>query len=107
MTAGRYQQVLKSHLLSVAYHEFPCGDWTSIQDNAPCHKSFRTQAFMAQKRIVCMDWPPYSPDLNAIENLWVILKEKIRLKSLNLAQTEVHREVKRIWAEDPGINVNV
>lgn len=24
-----------------------------------------------------MDWPPYSPNLNAIENLWVLLKAKI------------------------------
>ena len=105
MTAGRYQQVLEDHLLPVAHQWFPGGDWTFIQDNAPCHKSFSTQAFMAQKGILCMDWPPYSPDLNAIENLWAILKEKIRQKSLNLVQIEVHREVKRIWTEDPGINV--
>ena len=62
MTAGRYQQVLEDHLLPVAHQWFPGGDWTFIQDNAPCHKSFSTQAFMAQKRILCMDWPPYSPD---------------------------------------------
>ena len=24
-----------------------------------------------------MDWPPYSPDLNPIENLWALLKAEI------------------------------
>lgn len=27
--------------------------------------------------IELLDWPPYSPDLNPIENLWSILKQEI------------------------------
>ena len=27
--------------------------------------------------IELVDWPPYSPDLNLIKNLWKILKAKI------------------------------
>lgn len=27
--------------------------------------------------VTILDWPPYSPDLNPIENIWKILKENI------------------------------
>jgi len=32
-----------------------------------------------------MAWPPYSPDLNPIENLWALLKAKIY---------EIHPEIR-------------
>ena len=51
-----------------------------MQDNAPSHASRYTKNFLAQKGFVnekIMDWPPASPDLNCIENLWSIVKNKI------------------------------
>ena len=31
----------------------------------------------AENGVELLDWPPYSPDLNPIENLWHILKAEI------------------------------
>jgi transposase len=31
-----------------------------------------------------MDWPPYSPDMNPIENMWSLLKRKLYMLFPNL-----------------------
>ena len=51
-----------------------------MHDNAPVHASKLTREFLASKRIKedkLMEWPPSSPDLNCIENLWSVVKAEI------------------------------
>ena len=40
------------------------------QDNSRPHVARVCRDFMANKNIVPLDWPPYSPDLSPIEPLW-------------------------------------
>lgn len=41
--------------------------------------------WLAEQRFQVLDWPPYSPDLNPIENLWSLLKEEILKRYPELA----------------------
>jgi transposase len=44
------------------------------QDNARPHVAKKVKLWMEENNInVCKDWPPYSPDINPIENLWGVI----------------------------------
>lgn len=47
------------------------------QDNDPKHTAKKSQAFFRSCRIKQLEWPPQSPDLNPLENLWAILDNRI------------------------------
>jgi hypothetical protein len=48
-----------------------------MQDNAPIHTAKKVKRWFDENGIRTTDWPPYSPDLNPIENAWWALKRKM------------------------------
>jgi transposase len=56
-----------------------------IMDNAPTHGKVNLRpkvvTWLAKRGIEMFEMPPYSPDLNPIENAWWLLKYRERCKS--------------------------
>ena len=75
-----------------------------MQDGAPCHRSWSTLAHLDKKKICLLnDWHSQSPDLNIIENMWSILKEKVS-KVFPKTADELWNVVQKEWY---GIDDNV
>jgi transposase len=51
---------------------------TIILDNYVIHKSERIKSLIEQAGCKILFLPPYSPDLNPIENLWANIKARIK-----------------------------
>ena len=74
MMEDRYIDILDSHLVN--FMEIHKCEWF-LQDSAICHKANRVLKWLQDHAVSVMDWPGNSPDLNPIENLWLVVNRKV------------------------------
>ena len=67
----KYVKTLEDALLSFS-EDLPLS-WVLMQDSAPCHRARVAKRWMFDNFISVLEFLPYPPDLNPIENLWGIL----------------------------------
>ncbi len=70
------------------------------QDLAPAHTAKGTKSWFNDHGVTVLDWPANSPDLNPIENLWGIVKRKMRDTRPNNAD-DLKAAIKATWASIP------
>ena len=59
---------------------FPDGGGIFQQDLAPCRAAKKVKKVFQENQMKVLEWPGNSPDLNPIENLRVIVKNRLRLE---------------------------
>ncbi len=82
-----------------AHQLFKNADFIFQQDLAPAHTAKSTKSWLNDHGVGVLDWPANSPDLN-IENLWSIVKRKMRNKRPKNTD-ELKATVKETWASIP------
>ena len=81
MDQFKYKGILENHMLPFAEDHLPL-TWIFMQDNDPKHKARSVTKWFSDQKIRVLDWPPQSPDLNPIENLWMNLKSSIKKENV-------------------------
>ncbi len=92
-----YQEVLEHFMLTSADKLYGDADFIFQQDLAPVHTAKGTKSWINDHGVTVLDWSVNSPDLNPIENLWGIVKRKMRDTRPNNAD-DLKAAIKATWA---------
>ncbi len=94
------REILEHFMLPSADKLYGDADFIFQQDLAPAHTAKGTKSWFNDHGVTVLDWPANSPDLNPIENLWCIVKRKMRDTRPNNAD-DLKATVKETWASIP------
>ena len=92
-----YLQILQDKLLP---HMRQLRSTTFQHDGAPCHRTATVTQWLADQNVdVLGPWPGSSPDLNPIENMWVLMKEKVA-QTNPTSEKSLKEAITIVWEEE-------
>jgi transposase len=79
LDSDAYAKLMRDYLPLAADKAFTFGSgpWYFLHDNPTVHKGWEAKRALHGAGATVLDFPPYSPDLNVIENLWGYLTKRV------------------------------
>ena len=102
MNPYKYINVANHKVMRDMQIAFPDGGGIFQHDLAPCHSAKKVQKVLQENGIKVLERSGNSPDLNPIENLWSIIKNKLRSKDCT-AVNKLIEAVILVWYHNDKI----
>ena len=100
MTGSVYVKTLSDNLLESAQNMGIADNFIFQQDNDPKHTSNIAKGWFADNNIEKLEWPPQSPDLSYIENLWDFVDRKVHSNKFKSLQ-DFRKSISETWKNIP------
>ena len=97
LDSTRHRDILRHSLIPTFRQFYPDGPWNFQQDNVRFHTTPDTVTYLHEKGVTLVEWPPWSPDLNPIENLWNVLKARVYARFPQTME-EMEQIIREEWA---------
>jgi transposase len=94
-----YKDILQEYLLqTIDWYDLDAEQVIFQHDNDPKHKSRSIQEWLGEQEFDVIEWPPQSPDLSPIENLWATLIRRLnQYESPPKGMIELWERVESEW----------
>ncbi|KAG0732981.1 hypothetical protein G6F16_013532 [Rhizopus arrhizus] len=94
-----YVGILEDELMkTIDWYDLQKEDIIFQQDNASIHTAKKIPKWLENNNITVLRWPPHFPDLNPIENLWSILKQRLlQYEKQPDGMLELWSRVENVW----------
>ncbi len=100
LNATAYLRIVAERVHPFMATVYPSSDGYFQQDNTLCHKAQIISNWFLERdsEFTVLQWPPQSPDLNAIEHFWDVVKLEIRIMNVQPTNLQQLRDaVMSIW----------
>jgi predicted transcriptional regulator len=104
VTGAAYREILATHAIpTLKEHSRKVRKKFFFQeDNAPVHTAKVAREFLYSQKVEFLEWPPQSPDLNPIEELWSFVESGLRKREHQPSNLrELEEIVAEVWAAIP------